>query len=69
MSDMSLFKNFTITERVRAQFQAEFFNIFNHPVYANPGNTCIDCSGAGVITGLFGDSQMRQMQLGFRVTF
>ncbi|MGC1646051.1 MAG: hypothetical protein WA741_09505, partial [Candidatus Sulfotelmatobacter sp.] len=69
MSDMSLFKNFTITERVRAQFQAEFFNIFNHAVYANPGNTCIDCSGAGVITGLFGDSQMRQMQLGFRVTF
>jgi hypothetical protein len=69
LSDMSLFKNFTITERVKAQFQAEFFNIFNHPVYANPGNTCIDCSGAGVITGLFGDSQMRQMQLGFRVTF
>jgi outer membrane receptor protein involved in Fe transport len=69
MSDMSLFKNFTITERVKAQFQAEFFNIFNHAVYANPGNTCIDCSGAGVITGLFGDSQMRQMQLGFRVTF
>jgi len=69
MSDMSLFKNFTITERVKAQFQAEFFNIFNHAVYANPGNTCIDCSGAGVITGLFGDSQMRQMQLGVRVTF
>ena len=69
MSDMSLFKNFTITERVKAQFQAEFFNIFNHAVYANPGNTCIDCAGAGVITGLFGDSQMRQMQLGVRVTF
>ena len=69
MSDMSLFKNFTITERVKAQFQAEFFNVFNHPVYANPGNTCIDCAGAGIITGLEGDSQMRQMQLGFRVTF
>ena len=69
MSDMSIFKNFTITERVKAQFQAEFFNVFNHPVYALPGNTCIDCSGAGVITGLEFDSQMRQMQLGFRVTF
>jgi outer membrane receptor protein involved in Fe transport len=69
MSDMSIFKNFTITERVKAQFQAEFFNVFNHPVYALPGNTCIDCSGAGVITSLEADSMMRQMQLGFRVTF
>jgi hypothetical protein len=68
LSDMSLFKNFTITERVRAQFQAEFFNVFNHPVYGNP-NTCIDCSGNGIINGLYGDTQMRQMQLGFRVTF
>ena len=69
MSDMSLFKNFSITERVKAQFQAEFFNVFNHPVYAIPGNTCIDCSGAGIINSLEFDSMMRQMQLGFRVTF
>jgi hypothetical protein len=69
MSDMSLFKNFTITERVKAQFQAEFFNVFNHPVYNLPGNTCIDCAGAGVINSLQGDGSMRQMQLGFRVTF
>jgi len=69
MSDMSIFKNFTITERVKAQFQAEFFNVFNHPVYALPGNTCIDCSGAGVINSLQADSMMRQIQFGFRVTF
>jgi hypothetical protein len=69
MSDMSIFKNFTITENVKAQFQAEFFNVFNHPVYNLPGNTCIDCSGAGIINSLEGDSQMRQLQLGFRVTF
>ncbi len=69
MSDMSIFKNFTITERVKAQFQAEFFNVFNHPVYNLPSNTCIDCAGAGIISGLEGDSQMRQLQFGFRVTF
>ena len=69
MSDMSLFKNFSITEGIKAQFQAEFFNIFNHPVYALPGNTCIDCGGAGIINSLQGDLQMRQMQLGVRVTF
>ncbi len=68
MSDMSIFKNFTITERVKAQFQAEFFNVFNHPVYAEPSN-CIDCSGNGIINGLEADSMMRQFQMGFRVTF
>jgi outer membrane receptor protein involved in Fe transport len=68
LSDMSIFKNFTITERVKAQFQAEFFNVFNHPVYGNP-NSCIDCSGNGIISSLEANSQMRQMQLGFRVTF
>jgi hypothetical protein len=68
LSDMSVFKNFTITEQVKAQFQAEFFNVFNHPVYANP-NSCIDCSGNGIINSLEANSQMRQFQVGFRVTF
>lgn len=68
LSDMSIFKNFTITERVKAQFQAEFFNVFNHPVYANP-SSCIDCSGNGIINSLEANSQMRQFQMGFRVTF
>jgi hypothetical protein len=68
MSDMSIFKNFTLTERVHAQLQAEFFNVFNHPVYANP-NGCIDCSSGGLITGLEANSLMRQLQLGMRITF
>src|SRR5437660_12649788 len=68
MSDMSIFKNFSITERVKAQFQAEFFNVFNHPVYATP-SSCIDCAGNGIITGLEFDSAVRQMKLGLRVTF
>jgi hypothetical protein len=69
-SDMSLYKNFSITERVKFQFQAEFFNVFNHPVYALP-NGCIDCSASsgGLITGLDSASRMREMQLGARITF
>jgi hypothetical protein len=34
--DFSLAKNFHFGERVRLQFRAEFFNIFNHPNFANP---------------------------------
>jgi hypothetical protein len=34
--DFSVFKSFTFSERFSAQFRVEFFNIFNHPNYANP---------------------------------
>jgi hypothetical protein len=37
--DMGLFKEFRITERVRTQFRAEFFNILNHANFDNPGGT------------------------------
>jgi len=34
--DMSITKVWTFKERYKAQFRAEFFNIFNHPEIANP---------------------------------
>jgi len=73
-ADMSIFKNFAITESVKAQFQAEFFNVFNHHVYAfnssqGGSGTCIDCSGNGQINSIESDIPMRQFQMGFRVTF
>ncbi len=34
--DFSVFKNFTWKERYTAQFRVEVFNVFNHPVFANP---------------------------------
>jgi hypothetical protein len=35
--DFSLFKQFKVTERVRTEFRAEFFNILNHPNFNAPG--------------------------------
>ncbi len=76
--DMALSKTFTITERVKAQFRFDAYNIFNHPVLALPGNQCVDCLGsttAGQITDIEADSApgapigMRQLQFGARVTF
>ncbi|MGC1474921.1 MAG: hypothetical protein WA804_03695, partial [Terriglobales bacterium] len=34
--DFSVAKNWHFTERLHAQFRAEFFNILNHPNLANP---------------------------------
>jgi len=77
-SDMSLAKNFRITERFKAEFRMDANNIFNHKVLgfnANQGNTCIDCSGptaggsAGQITGLEADTQMRLLTFALRVSF
>ena len=77
-SDMSLSKNFTITEKYRAQFRFDAYNVFNHPVLgfsSTQGNTCVDCAGAGVIGAIEADASpnapngMRQLQFGFRFTF
>jgi len=78
-SDMALSKTFGITERIKAQFRFDAFNVFNHPVLgfnSNQGNTCVDCTGnAGQITDIEADSSpgsptgMRQLQFGLRVTF
>jgi hypothetical protein len=34
--DFSVFKNFKFGERIGAEFRAEIFNLFNHPIIANP---------------------------------
>jgi hypothetical protein len=34
--DFAIYKNTPITERVNVQFRADFFNILNHPNFANP---------------------------------
>jgi hypothetical protein len=34
--DFSVTKEFKFREKVTAQFRAEFFNILNHPIFANP---------------------------------
>jgi outer membrane receptor protein involved in Fe transport len=80
-SDLSLSKNFKITERLSAQFRFDAYNVFNHPVLAfnsNQGNLCVDCStnsDAGRIDNIEGDSSpgspigMRQLEFGLRVRF
>jgi hypothetical protein len=78
-SDATLLKNFSITERIKAQFRVDAFNLFNHPVLgfnSNQGDTCVagiagnTCGGnAGKITGLEADVAMRALEFAVRLTF
>jgi hypothetical protein len=72
-SDISLFKNFAISERVGGQFRFEAFNAFNHVNLGTPNN-CIDCSTGGIITSTApthgpGEPTMRALNFGVRFTF
>jgi hypothetical protein len=50
--NLSIFKNTPLTERITLQFRAEFFNILNHPNFANPNlpNFITDPASAGIGT-------------------
>jgi hypothetical protein len=48
--DLSLFKNFTITEAVKLQFRAEAFNFTNTPLFGMPGNVISTFDSNGVPT-------------------
>ena len=83
--DFSVAKNWHLGEKVRAQFRAEFFNIFNHPNFANPyggqnGFGLNDPSaqpfGCGCATPdvaaanpVIGSGGSRAVQLGLKFTF
>ena len=64
--DMSVFKHFPITERVRLELRGEAFNIWNTPQFALP-NATIGQPNVGTITGTVGNP--RQLQVGARLQF
>ncbi len=47
-TDLSVFKDFAIIERLKLQFRAEAFNVFNHANLGNPGNTTLPTATNGV---------------------
>jgi hypothetical protein len=66
-ADMSLLKDFIITERHRFQFRAEFYNALNHPTGFEPPDTNPTSSTFGRVNSQA--SLPRQIQLGVKYLF
>jgi hypothetical protein len=64
--DLSLFKNFRITEGSKLQFRSEFFNILNHTQFSVPATT-FGTATFGKITSTAHSS--RQVQFAFKYVF
>jgi hypothetical protein len=61
--DVSIIKNTRLTERQNLQFRTEFFNIANHPVFANPTTARNNTSLFGVINNTIGNPRLIQFAL------
>jgi len=66
-SDLSLNKDFHVTERVHAEFRAEALNAFNTPQFSTPSLSVSSPASAGRITGTLGFPRL--VQLGGRIYF
>src|SRR6266545_1587579 len=67
-TDMSIYRTFSVSERVQLQLRAEALNATNHANFANPVSD-INNSNFGFITGTTGPNQSRQWRFGARVSF
>jgi hypothetical protein len=64
--DASLFRQFSLTERMNLQFRAEAFNLPNHAQFDNPG---ANVSGANFGSITSAPPSERQIRLGLRLGF
>jgi len=66
--DGSLRKTFSLTESQKLEFRAEFFNMFNHPNFAQPDNFFEDGPDVGGAISSVA-IPMRQIQFGLKYSF
>ncbi|HKD06781.1 MAG TPA: carboxypeptidase-like regulatory domain-containing protein [Bryobacteraceae bacterium] len=63
-TDLTLMREFGISEARRLEFRAEFFNAFNHTVFANPG-TSINLSSGGQVSSTLNSARIIELALKF----
>jgi hypothetical protein len=66
--DVSLIKQFRITEGIRLGFEANIFNVFNRPQFGAPVSN-LSSALFGVITNTLAGTTPRQIQFGLKLRF
>jgi hypothetical protein len=62
--DLTLGKTFKLGEQQNVRFRADFFNLFNHPSFANPAATSVSAAGGSApITSVVGTPRLIQFSL------
>ena len=68
--DLSLRKRISVSEKINLQFQADFFNAFNHTNLNNPNTTFGSLTSPNLSFGtITGAAPGRNIQLGAKLTF
>ena len=66
--DTSIFRTFSVSERVKFQLRAEALNVLNHANFNLP-DANVNSNTFGYITQTFGPNQQRQWRFGARLSF
>jgi hypothetical protein len=66
--DTSIFRTFSVSERVKFQLRAEALNVLNHANFNLP-DANVNSTTFGYITSTFGPNQQRQWRFGARLSF
>ena len=66
--DLSVFRIFPMTERLKLEYRAEFYNLTNTPHFANP-NGNVSSASFGLITSTLTGFGNRQVQMALRLRF
>ena len=78
--DMSIARNFSLTERLKLQFRTDAFNLLNHPNFSNPSgfigvgpafleSVAMLNNGLGGLNPLFQEGGPRSLQLSLKLSF
>jgi hypothetical protein len=67
--DLSLFKNFRVTEGVAIQYRLELFNAFNHPNFGIPNSIYLDQAGRTFFNFQENDGGRRTISMSLHISF